>query len=94
MKINYSNVLLRICEPSIFDSTIKRNEIMTNLLSIEETENLKKLERRLSSKGLTISEWSVVEVLRSKRLLSQGLNPKDWTLDGYVVKRKGFITGH
>jgi len=29
MKINYSNVLLRICEPSIFDSTIKRNEIMT-----------------------------------------------------------------
>jgi len=28
MKINYSNSLLRICEPSIFDSTIKRNEIM------------------------------------------------------------------
>ena len=67
---------------------------MTNLLSIEETENLKKLERRLSSRGLTIAEWSIVEVLRSKRLLSQGLNPKDWTLDGYVVKRKGFITGY
>jgi len=29
MKINYSNVLLRNCEPRIFDSTIKRNEIMT-----------------------------------------------------------------
>ncbi len=26
MKINYSNSLLRICEHSIFDSTIKRNE--------------------------------------------------------------------
>jgi len=28
MKINYSNSLLRICEPSIFDSTINQNEIM------------------------------------------------------------------
>ena len=53
----------------------------------------RKLESQLSSRGLLVSQWEVLERLRRKSLIEQGENPAHYNLgDKYCSKKIQFKT--
>ena len=62
-------------------------------MNSQEKQLHRKLESQLSSRGLLVSQWEVLESLRRKNLIEQGENPEHYNLgDRFCSKKLKFRT--